>query len=165
MICIAGPINSDHCDSADPTLWLEQRVIKVLKSRTGLGQPMVKQRYANAYFGRTARMWGYSFCFENQRPPLFDLRRFIMISRTHVASGESLARENKPTLHQLVSELEYEVRCIPEDKFGRYHVELGIPGTYATVECSGKNGRYYFMISESGRMKPYSLFERLFPGL
>jgi hypothetical protein len=82
-----------------------------------------------------------------------------------VADDELLANGRKPSIEQLVFELESEVKEIPRDKFGRYHEELDIPGTYATIECFGENGRYYFMVSESGLMKPHSGFKKLFSGL
>lgn len=149
--------------SEDPRLWLDQRVLRVLKSRTSVGQhPLARLRYSEPYYGKTASMWGYSFCFENL---LASPQRFLMISRTHVASTELQARKAIPTHEQLVRELETEVTSIPKDKFGRYHEELRIPGTYATIYCCGKGGRYYFMVSESGRMMPYYGFKAAFPNL
>ncbi len=89
-----------------------------------------------------------------------------MLSRTHVADDELLARDKKPSIEQLVHELENEVKEIPIDRFGRYHKELDFPGTYATIECfEPKKGRYYFMVSESGLMAPLNRFRSLFEGL
>jgi hypothetical protein len=88
-----------------------------------------------------------------------------MISRTHVSTTEQLAMENKPSLDRLVYELENDVINVPSESFGRYHEELDDPGTYATVYCSQNGRRYYFMISESGRMEPYSAFKSQFRGL
>jgi hypothetical protein len=149
----------------DPTLWLEHRVLEALRARTGTGRPIVVVRYGKPYYGRTAQKWGYSFCFEHRCPQFGYAQRFLMLSRTHVADEELLARETKPSIEQLAHELKNEVKEIPRDKFGIYHKELDIPGTYATIECFGEKGRYYFMVSESGLMEPHNGFKRFFSGL
>jgi hypothetical protein len=88
-----------------------------------------------------------------------------MLSRTHVAFSEIEAVRAKPTREQLVKELSNDMKKIPEDKFGQYHKDLDVPGTYATIECFGTSGRYFFMVSESGRMQPYKPFESMFRDL
>jgi hypothetical protein len=157
---IEGQVDSSQL----PRLFVEH-VIDILKSRTGIGRPVLQERYAQPYYGRTAEMYGFSFCFEYRHRQLPYSRRFLMISRTHVSATEKSAKENKPGLDQLVHELENEVFAVPREYFGRYHEELDDPGTYATIYCSRNGRRYYFMISESGRMEPYSHFRDQFHGL
>jgi hypothetical protein len=157
---IEGEIDSNQL----PRLFLEH-VIGILKLRSGVGAPALLERYALPYYGSTAGMYGFSLCFEyrHRQPPYS--RRFLMLSRTHVSKTLQGAKRSKPSLDQLVRELENDVVNAPKDYFGRYHDELDDPGTYATIYCSKNRSRYYFMISESGRMEPYSAFESQFQGL
>jgi hypothetical protein len=145
-----------------PRLWLDG-IVNILRSRTGAGRSLVKGRYAEPYFGRRAQMYGFSYCFEYRHQHSQYLPRFLMISRTHVASTEDLAREKKPLREQLIYELENQVQKIPVEYFGSYHNELDIPGHYATAYCLGEQGKFFFMVSESGRMEPYYKFRASFP--
>ena len=139
----------------DPVLWLEQRVVGILNCRIGTTRRLARECKCEPYFGRTAGMWGYLFCFEHRHPQFNYHRRFLMFSRTHYALQQP-SLHDRPQVEDLVRELETQVVRIPLDKFGRYHEELDVPGTYATVECRGAKGRYYYMISESGIMEPFN---------
>ena len=108
-------------------------------------------------------MWGYSFCFEYRLSAFVPTRGFIMLSRTHVAETELEARKGRPSLEQLLYELKDQVQRFPKEKFGIYHPELDIPGYYGTLECRSEGRRFYFMLSQAGRMKPY--FRECFQGL
>jgi hypothetical protein len=149
-------------EQLDPLCWRDH-VVNTLSASSGLGAQLVKTIYAEPYYGRTARMWGYSFCFEYRPSELAHNRGFIMLSRTHVAKSEQEARKKQPSLKQLLYELKNQVSSFPREKFGIYHPELDVPGYFGTLECCGEGRRgFFFMISQAGRKKPYVHFRDYF---
>jgi hypothetical protein len=149
----------------DPLCWRDH-VLDILSASSGLGAHLVRTVYAEPYYGRTACKWGYSYCFEYHPSAFVPTRGFIMLSRTHVAKSETEARMNRPTLDRLLYELKNQVSRFPREAFGTYHPELDVPGNYGTLECCGEGRRrFYFMISQSGRMKPYWGFSECFQGM
>lgn len=151
--CVQNDI--EFYENRDPLRWRDH-VVEILSARSGLGVHLVKARYAEPYYGNSARMWGYSFCFEYRPSALVRTRGFIMLSRTHVDKSQQEARKKKPSLEQLLYELKNQVSSFPREKFGIYHPELDVPGSYGTLECcTERRSRFWFMISEAGMMKPY----------
>ena len=157
--------DSELYEQLDPLCWRDH-LVDTLSASSGLGAPLVKTIYAEPYYGRTASMWGYSFCFEYPASAIVHDRGFIMLSRTQLAKSEQEARRRQPSLSQLLHELKCQVSNFPKDKFGIYHPELDVPGYYGTLECcTEKRTRFWFMISEAGKMKPYCEFRDCFQGL
>jgi len=149
----------------DPWLWRDY-VLHILSASSGLGEYLSKINYAEPYYGGHAKKWGYSYCFEYPPSAIVPTRGYIMLSRTHIANSEAEARKKKPSLDQLLRELESQVTSIPPEKFGNYHVELDVPGWFGTLECcSAMRTKYYFMLSQAGRRKPYWGFRENFRGL
>ncbi|MFP5237677.1 MAG: hypothetical protein ACLGSD_17415 [Acidobacteriota bacterium] len=139
--------------SVDLNAWLQERVIQILKARTATGSRVAHELKCESYFGRSARMWGYFFCFEHRHSFFNFQRRFLMLKRSHYSVESPTSR---PTVDDLIRELETEVVAIPHESFGTYHERLDTPGTYAKVECQGPAGRFYYKISESGNMQPFN---------
>lgn len=146
--------------SIDLNSWLQERVIQILKSKTATGNRVAHELKCEPYFGRSARMWGYFFCFEHRHSFFNFERRFLMLKRSHY-STECPAKP--PTVDDLIRELETQVIAIPPESYGTYHQRLDVPGTYAKLECEGPAGRFYYKISESGNMQPFN-YENLLPG-
>jgi len=159
--------NYEQSDNAvyeqlDPLCWRDH-VVEILSASSGIGAQLAKTTYAEPYYGRTAHAWGYSFCFEYPPSSVIHTRGFIMLSRTHVAKSKQEARRNQPSLLQLLYELGNQVSSFPRGKFGIYHPALDAPGYFGTLECcTERRSKFWFMISEAGKMKPYVGFRDYF---
>lgn len=139
--------------SVDLNAWLQERVIQILKARTATGNRVALELKCEPYFGRSARMWGYYFCFEHRHSVFHFQRRFLMLKRSHYSAECPTTR---PAVDDLIQELETQVVAVPRESFGTYHEKLDVPGTYCKLECQSSAGRFFYKVSESGNMQPFN---------